>query len=360
MSLDKFFNQSLSRWMDGTGSENTVVISSRMRLARNLGDYPFPGRAEPKQLDEVVQQVRRWWNIGGLEALGSVNFMAIKELSPSERQALVDKHLVSPALARHQQGAVLTNQEESVSIMINEEDHLRIQALLPGLQLDEAWRMASLVDDQFDGSFRYAWSPQQGFLTSCPTNVGTGMRASVMLHLPGLSLTGQLGNILATVTKLGIVVRGLFGEGSEAQGNLYQISNQITLGQSEDEIIEALNRLTLQIIGEELKARELLKQRDPDGLSDRVWRAYGILAHSRRISSREAMELISALRLGLDLKLIKGIPPRILNELIVFIRPGYLQKVFDRELQAEVRDSYRAQLIRERIKISESGGDTNV
>lgn len=357
MGLEKFINQSMSKWMEGDGPQNTVVISSRIRLARNLAQYPFPGQASAKQLEEVRQQIRRWWNNDGLKGLGETRFLSMGEMSPGQRLALVDKHLISPNLARQQYGAVMLNKDESVSIMVNEEDHLRIQALLPGLQLDHTWNLANQADDLLDAGFRFAWSSQRGFLTSCPTNVGTGMRASVMLHLPGLALSGQLPHTLGTVGKLGIVARGLYGEGSEAQGNVFQISNQITLGQSEEEIIEALNRVAVQIIRHELDARKALLGNDKLAVSDRVWRAYGILAHARVITSDEALELLSALRLGIDLQIIEGVEPGILNTLLVFTRPGYLQKIFDRELDPRERDSHRAQLIREIIT---GGGGKNV
>lgn len=349
MSLENYLNQALSKWMEGDGPHSSVVISSRIRLARNLGDYPFPGRASAAQLDEVEQKVRRWWNNGGIKSLGQTSYLSVKDLPQSERMSLVDKHLISPNLARQGYGAVLLNDAGSISVMVNEEDHFRIQTLLSGLQLAEAWRLADQVDDLFDAGFRYAWSAETGFLTCCPTNVGTGLRASVMLHLPGLVLSGQLAVVLGTISKLGITVRGLYGEGTEAQGNIYQISNQTTLGQSEEEIIEALNRITLQVVRQELDVRKKLLENDTLALNDKVWRAYGILANARVITSSEAMELISYLRLGVDLDLLPQLRPRILQELLVFTRPGYLQKIFDRDLSARERDSKRAELIRELI-----------
>lgn len=355
MGLDKFINKSMSRWMEGDGPQNTVVISSRVRLARNLAKWPFPSKAQPKQLEEVRQQILRWWNKEGLKDLGQTKFLSIGEMGLGQRLALADKHLISPNLARQQYGAVLLNSDESVSIMVNEEDHLRIQALLPGLQLDNTWKLANQADDLLDAGFRYAWSGQWGFLTSCPTNVGTGLRASVMLHLPGLALSGQLAHILGTIGKLGIVARGLYGEGSDVQGNVYQISNQITLGQSEEEIIEGLNRVAVQIIHHELEARKTLLEQDRLAVTDRVWRAYGILANARVITSNEALELLSAVRLGIDMQLINGVDPVILNTLLVFTRPGYLQNIFDRELNPRERDSHRAQIIRE--VVNQGGGN---
>jgi protein arginine kinase len=344
-----YLNQSLSRWMEGDGPHSAVVISSRVRLARNISDHPFPGRADATQLEEVERKVRRWWNNGGLKSLGEVKYLSIKDLPANELHALVDKHLVSPNLATGGHGAVLVNQEESVSIMVNEEDHFRIQSLLSGLQLGEAWRLASQVDDFIDVGFRYAWAPEIGYLTCCPTNVGTGMRASVMLHLPGLALSGQLAVVLATISKVGIMVRGLYGEGSEAQGNIYQISNQTTLGQSEEEIIEALNRVTLQVVRQELDARQKVLEQNRIGLMDRIWRSYGILANARIMASTEALEHLSNLRLGIDLKILDNINPRILLELLVLTRPGFLQKIFDQELTPRNRDIKRAELIRDLI-----------
>ena len=350
MSLDNYLKKEMSLWMAGDGPHNVVAISSRVRLARNFGDYPFPGHASMKQLEEVEQKIRRWWNTGGLKSLGKIEYISIKDISEAERQALVDKHLISPNLARQGYGSVLLNQGDSVSIMVNEEDHLRIQTLFSGLQLNEAWQLASHVDDLFDSDFRYAWSPELGYLTCCPTNIGTGLRASVMLHLPGLALSGQLSTVLGTIAKVGVAVRGLYGEGSESQGNIYQISNQTTLGQGEDEIVEALDKITMQVIEQELDSRQTLLARDRLALTDKIWRAYGVLANARVITSAEAMELISSLRLGIDLEILEGQDARILQALLVFARPGYLQKIFGQNLNPRERDEKRAQLIREFIK----------
>ncbi len=356
MGLGNYINQSMSRWMEGDGPENTVVISSRVRLARNLADIPFPGAATAKQLEDVRQRVKAWWEKHKLAPLGEVRFLSMGELSAARRLALVDKHLISPALAHQQYGAVLLNQDESVSIMVNEEDHLRIQALLPGLQLDKAWELANQADDALAAGCEFAWNHQRGYLTTCPTNVGTGMRASVMLHLPGLAWSNQLAQVLGTAGKVGVVARGLYGEGSEAQGNVYQISNQITLGPSETEVYRGLDRVASEIIRHELDARQTLLQQQPQALEDQVWRAYGLLANARIISSDEALELLSALRLGIDLGLIEGVDPGILNVLLVFSRPGYLQQIFDRDLDADERDISRAQLIREIINKDNQGG----
>lgn len=349
MNLDNYINKASSQWMKGDGPHSTVAISSRVRLARNFGDYPFPGQASTRQLEEVEQKVRRWWNTGGVASLGEVEYISIKDIPEAERQALVDKHLVSPNIARQGYGSVLLNQSESVSVMVNEEDHLRIQTLFSGLQLSEAWQLASQVDDLFDNNFRYAWTPELGYLTCCPTNIGTGLRASVMLHLPGLALRGQLSTVLGTIAKVGVAVRGLYGEGSESQGNIFQISNHTTLGQSEEEIVEALNKINLQVIEYELDSRQQLLERDSLALKDKIWRAYGTLANARVTTSAEALELISTLRLGIDLEILQGLDARILQALLVFTRPGYLQKIYGQNLHPRERDQKRAQLIRELV-----------
>lgn len=350
MSLENIFKKSLSSWMTGGGPNSSVAISSRVRLARNFADYPFPGKAAPRQLEEVEQKIRRWWNGGGLKTLGPTNYISIKDLPANERLALADKHLISPKFAGQDYGGVIVNEDESVSVMINEEDHLRIQSLLPGSQAKAAWELASRVDDLFDSGFGYAWSSHTGYLTCCPTNVGTGLRASVMLHLPGLAYSQQLALVLGAISKVGIVVRGMFGEGSEAQGNVYQISNQITLGQKEEDIIEALTRVTDQVIRQETEAREKLVKADSLALKDKVWRAYGVLANARVVTSSEAMEYASLLRLGIDLDILPGLKPVILQELLVFAQPGYLQKIFNEDLPPRERDVKRADLIRELVK----------
>lgn len=344
------FNQSMSRWMTGVGPNSSVAISSRVRLARNFVLYPFPGQATAAQLEEVEQNIRRWWENGGLNSLGPTRFISIKEIPENERIALTDKHLISPMLARQGRGGVLLNEDESVSVMVNEEDHLRIQSLLPGAQPKEAWNLASQVDDLFDTAFGYAWSAETGYLTCCPTNVGTGMRASIMIHLPGLAFSRQLATVLGTISKLGIMVRGMFGEGSDALGNVYQISNQITLGQREEDIIEALNRVAEQVIRHELDARARLVEAENLAIRDKVWRAYGILANARVISSAEAMEYASLLRLGIDLGYLKGFSPHILQELLVYSQPGYLQKIYNKVLPPRERDEKRAELVRDLVQ----------
>ena len=246
---------------------------------------------------------------------------------------------------------------ESISIMINEEDHLRIQCLYPGFQVLEAWELASRIDDIFEEETDYAFDERKGFLTSCPTNVGTGIRASVMMHLPALVLTQQINRILSAITQVGLAVRGLYGEGSEALGNLFQISNQITLGQSENEIIDNLHGVVRQIIEHEKAARERLVAESRLRVEDRVKRSYGILSHAVIMDSKESAQRLSDVRLGIDLGMISGISPQVMNELMVMTQPGFLQQAFEEKMSTEQRDMRRAELIREQLlNRSHNGG----
>jgi protein arginine kinase len=263
----------------------------------------------------------------------------------------VEKHLISPNHAEESRnGAVILSHNEGISIMVNEEDHLRIQCLFPGLQLNEAWELASRIDDIFESRLDYAYDEKRGYLTSCPTNVGTGIRASVMLHLPGLVLTQQIGRIVHAITQVGLAVRGIYGEGSEALGNLFQISNQITLGQSEEEIIANLRNVVRQIIEHERGARQKLVAESRGRIHDRVSRSFGILAHAYVMDSKEAAQRLSDVRLGIDLGYLKGISPHVINELVVMTQPGFLQQYAGGKLSPEERDLRRAELIREKLK----------
>lgn len=348
MSIKDVVNNAHSRWMDSDGPESDIVVSSRVRVARNLTGIPFPHMLGPEKAEEVIHAVRLALDNEQFKAIaGEPELIYLRELSPVDRQILVDKHLISPDMLNNfQDKAVIMSQDETISIMINEEDHLRIQCLLSGLQLTEAWEIIDQVDNGLEQTLDFAFSEKLGYLTSCPTNVGTGIRASVMLHLPGLKLAKQLGGVLGATGKLGLTVRGLYGEGTEAVGDLFQISNQITLGQSEEEIIDNLISVSKQIMSQEQAARRALYQNRREVIEDRVFRAYGILKHARILSSEEAMRLFSDLRLGLGLKAVTGIPAKLLNELMVKIRPAFMVKIAGREMSTYERDSYRAALIR--------------
>jgi protein arginine kinase len=337
--------------MKDDGPESEIVISSRIRIARNLRHQPFPMLATNQQAKEVMEQLTEVSRSGKLAPVGEFETILLSELTELDKRVLVEKHLISPSLANESRcGAVILSENESVSIMINEEDHLRIQCLYPGFQIKEAWTLASGIDDIFEEAADYAFDEKRGYLTTCPTNVGTGIRASVMMHLPALVLTNQINRILSAVTQVGLAVRGLYGEGSEALGNLFQVSNQITLGQSEHEIIDNLYSVARQIIEHEKAARNRLLQESRIRIEDRVRRSYGILAYASIMDSKEAAQRLSDVRLGADLGILPVVGPQVLNELLVMTQPGFLQQTFQEKMSPEQRDFRRAELIRKKLR----------
>jgi len=339
---------SLSRWMEGSGPEIDIVVSSRARVARNIKGHAFPCLASNEETAAVLEDIKVAINCG--DDFSGYSYRQMEKLSFLEKQTLVEKHLISPFLARESKhGALLLRQDEAVSIMINEEDHLRIQAILPGLQLEETWREACQCDDQLDAKLNYAFDERIGYLTACPTNIGTGLRASVMLHLPALIITRQINRFLGALSQVGLTVRGLYGEGTEIVGNLVQISNQVTLGQTEDEIISNLFSVIRQVIEQEQNARQALLDKKRASLADRAWRAFGLLQYAQVMSSQEAIQLISDLRFGFDLGLIKAVDHKLLNELLIIIRPGCLQLLAGRELSDSERSLERPIRIKETI-----------
>lgn len=346
----RYTSEALSEWMKDNGPDSDIVISSRIRIARNLRSFPFPMLATNQQSREVMEKITAVLSNKGLTEISELDTMHLANLNDLEKRVLVEKHLISPSLANESRnGAVILSKNESISIMVNEEDHLRIQVLCSGFQIKEAWDLANQLDDIFESQLDYAYDEKRGYLTSCPTNVGTGIRASVMIHLPALVLTQQINRILSAITQVGLAVRGLYGEGSEATGNLFQISNQITLGQSEEEIIDNLYSVVRQIIEHERAARVRLMEESRHRLSDRVNRSYGILSHAIIMDSKEAAQRLSDVRLGIDLGIIKQLSARVLNELMVMTQPGFLQQYAGQKLSPEERDIRRAQLIRERF-----------
>src|SRR5699024_2932691 len=281
-------------------------------------------------------------------------FIPINDLSRIEKRLLVEKHLISPYMIKHvRPSAVMISKNEQVSIMVNEEDHIRLQMYLPGFQLEETLQRANELDDWLEEHIDYAFDEKRGYLTSCPTNVGTGMRASVMMHLPALVLTRQINHMIPAINQVGLVVRGIYGEGSEAIGNLFQVSNQITLGKSESDIVEDLGSIVQQLIKQEKRARATLVEQTGMRLEDKVFRSYGTLKYSRILESKEAARCLSNVRLGIDLQMIKGISGQILNELMILTQPGFLQKYAERILTPQERDILRAELIRERLNMEE-------
>lgn len=352
MTLKKFIDQAISPWMQAKGPDAEIVLSSRIRLARNLTDYAFPVHATKEEKQTAFQFIKNKMEYSNYHTMAKFELLTMDEMEPIEKQVLVEKHLVSPNLIqRGRSSAVLINETESVSIMVNEEDHFRIQCLFPGFQLTEALTLANGIDDWLEEKFSYAFHEDRGYLTSCPTNVGTGLRASVMMHLPGLVLTQRINRIAPAINQFGMVVRGIYGEGSEALGNVFQISNQITLGQSEEDIVEDLRGVVLQLIQQEKTARKDLLNMSRIQLEDRIYRSYGSLSFSKVMQSKEAATCLSDVRLGIDLGLIEGVSRNILNELMVLTQPGFLQHYFKESLDPSERDIKRATLIRERLNL---------
>src|ERR1051325_8138484 len=331
------------------GPYDRIVMSSRVRLARNLKEASFPGWAKKPERIRVLELIRP--AVEALPEMKDAFSEAMDTLTTLDKQILVERHLISREHAAKSAGSgSVLNREETLCVMINEEDHLRMQALRPGLQLRQAWTAIDKADSQLEKKLEFAFSPEWGYLTACPTNIGTGIRVSAMLHLPGLVLAEQLNPIIQSVNKLGLAVRGLYGEGTEALGNVFQVSNQMTLGESEGAIVERLEKVLAQIIEHEENARANLVEKKPKMIYNHIGRAYGILANAHSISSKETMNLLSLMRLGVDLGLFPGTEKALVDELFIITQPAHLQKRYSEKLSAEERDLLRADMVRERLK----------
>ncbi|TYQ16635.1 UNVERIFIED_CONTAM: protein arginine kinase [Acetivibrio alkalicellulosi] len=341
-------------WYLEKGPESDVVISSRIRLARNFKDVPFPFKMKREDGKKILMGAKKAILKEGKEN-SDFEFIDLQQLNPIKKQILVEKHLISPNLAESQfESGLIVSSDEKVSVMINEEDHLRIQCIFPGMQLNSALEICSNIDGVFEESIDFAFDENYGYLTCCPTNIGTGMRASAMLHLPALTMTGYIKNILEACGKLGITVRGLYGENTEALGNMFQISNQVTLGQTEEEILTNINNIAKQVIDQERILRNELHKQNPFRFEDRIYRSLGLLSNSRIMSSEESFRLLSDVRLGVDMGIISNIDIKNLNEILISIQPASLQETFGRPLEPDERDIKRAELIRNRLTGSNS------
>ncbi len=331
------------------GPHDRIVMSSRVRLARNLKEAAFPGWAKKPERIRVLEMIRP--AVEGLPEMKDCFSDSMDSLSALDKQILVERHLISREHAAKSAGSGLVlNREETLCFMINEDDHLRMQALRPGLQLRQAWSTIDQADSALEKKLDYAFSPELGYLTACPTNIGTGIRVSAMLHLPGLVLAEQINPIIQSVNKLGLAVRGLYGEGTEALGNVFQVSNQMTLGEAETAIVERLEKVLSQIIEHEENARATLLEKKPKMVYNHIGRAYGILANAHSISSKETMNLLSLMRLGVDVGLFPGVDRSMVDELFILTQPNHLQKQHSEKLSAEERDLLRADMVRERLK----------
>jgi protein arginine kinase len=341
MTLDDMVKRHGS-WIEAGAAEGPVV-SSRIRLARNLEEYCFPSWASEEDNHAV------WKQISAMFTSIEQPFIpfGMKDISPLEKEILFERHLISNELALQDDSCgVFVTPDECLSIMVNEEDHVRIQSLQPGLNLQKAWQAADEIDDRLETELSYAFSPKLGYLTSCPSNVGTGLRASVMLHLPGLVLMEEMSPVINGISKIGLAVRGMWGEGTEAAGNMFQISNQITLGRKETDIIAHLEQIVLELVEHENNARSRLQESKSMLVEDHVSRAFGILSNARLMTSGEALNLLSTLRLGLDLGMVDQFSPSELDTLLISIQPAHLQKLEGKELDADERDVVRAEMLR--------------
>ena len=347
MKLDDLLNHS-SEWLKGTGPNSDIVISSRIRLARNLEKIPFPHWANKKQSEGVLNTITD--AAGKVDYLKSTATFNLADLDSVDKQFLIERHLMSYEHGqRADHKAVIIDTEEILSIMINEEDHIRMQVMQSGFNLFEAWNIINRIDDYLAKELNFAFLADWGYLTACPTNTGTGMRGSVMLHLPALVMTTQINRVLAAISKLSFTTRGLYGEGTQATGNFFQVSNQVSLGHSEDDIIENINGLIRQIIEQENQARETMLSRNRAVLEDRINRGFGILKSAHIITSQETIELLSMVRLGCDLGMINNLDRRTINELFITTQPAHLQKLENKKLASLERDVKRAQLIRNKL-----------
>lgn len=338
-----------SEWMRGSGPYANVALTCRVRLARNMSGHRFAHRCTPQELQGIWHRVRG--TVSQSRAFEGFEEVGLEDLTELERFALVDRYLSSREHVQHPAGrGLLFHRSGSISVMVNEEDHFRIQSLYSGLQLEMAYKVCAEVQDTLEHGLGFAYSEQWGYLTACPTNVGTGLRASAMMHLPGLTQSQRLQQVLRAATNAGLAVRGLHGEGTDTHGCLHQFSNQVTLGKSEEELIAELEDSCKQIASAELEARRTIRRESPVLLEDRVARAYATLSYARSIDSEEALDCLSWLRWGCEEELLQGLDRQAVNELMIWIRPGVQQMLQTRRLPAEERDLLRANLLRQRLQ----------
>ena len=346
MIVDDLF-ESTGAWLS-TEKGPAMVVSSRIRLARNLRGAAYPGWAGDEECQRIFGELKEI--VEGLDQMNPVCSAEMNGLSDLERQILFERHLISREMAEKGEGSgLVVRKDEHVAIMINEEDHLRLQAIRPGLVLKDIWKEIDEIDSRIEEHVRFAFSARLGYLTACPSNVGTGLRASVMLHLPGLVLMNEINPIVKGMGKIGLAVRGLWGEGTEATGNMFQISNQVTLGETEGDIIANLEQIVTEVVEHEKNARIRLRQERELLIRDHVGRAYGILSNAHILTSKEALDQLSGLRLGIDLNILEPLDGRIVDELLLYTQPGHLQKIEGKKLKPRERDRARAHLVRTKL-----------
>ena len=338
-------------WLRGNGPMSEVVISSRIRLARNVAGHNFLSRCSRAQRNSLETKIRTALLAETDQFAKGLFYVDLADAPEIDRQLLVERHLISkPHATAEGARGVAVGEEESVSVMVNEEDHLRIQVLKSGLQLEEAWEQINQIDDVLESQLDFAFHPRFGYLTACPTNVGTGIRVSVMLHLPALKLTGEIEKVFRAAKDMKLAVRGLYGEGTEATGDFYQISNQTTLGKVEEDIIQDFKHVVIpKIIDYEHHARRTLLNERLTALDDKVHRAYGVLRAARMITSEEVLLMLSHLRMGVNLGRLQGIEIRTINEMLLMSQPAHLQKLMGKKLEGDARRAARADFIRKKL-----------
>ncbi len=337
----------MSNWYLQNGKESDVVLSTRIRLARNIKEFEFPNKYSKEESRNILKKIEEI-----TPSLGyGLKFIKLEDIDDITKISLIEKHLLSPefAMSKKENKAILINDDENICIMLNEEDHIRMQVFSAGLDLENLLNLSVEIDEKLENLINYAYSNKYGYLTSCPTNVGTGMRASVMVHLPALTATGNIGKVLQAANNFGMNIRGIYGEGSQSQGNIYQIFNNQSLGISEQEIIKNVRAITEKVIQQERLARKYLGKKQID-LENRVYRAYGLLSYSSKLSSEECRRLLSDVKLGTDLGIIKELNDMKVNKLQLYTKPGNLQKYFGKILAGEERDIKRAEIIKKIIK----------
>ncbi len=349
---------SCGEWLRGSGPESDIVMSSRIRLARNLADFPFIRRCTDIDRANIESTVRE--RLSSEEELSELTFINVADLENLDRQFLVERQLISREHANSDGArAVAIDHQEGLSLMVNEEDHLRIQVMKSGLDLDSAWDQINHVDDLIEQHLTYAFHPKLGYLTACPTNVGTGIRVSVLVHLPALVITQEIEKVFRTFQRLNLVVRGLYGEGTQELGDFYQVSNQVTLGKSEIELVKTVGDVIPVLIDYERKARDFLISENQHDLFDQVSRAYGTLQNAQQITSEETMYLLSKVRMGINLGLIGDIEIPKINKLFIDTQPAHLQKLRRAELNTTQRNIERANYLRSQLKISDPDPENN-
>ena len=338
----------MSKWYQDAKCNEGTIISSRVRLARNLKKYNFRNKIADEEAKKTIEDVKSAITDSRTAFGHQFEYICINETEETEKFAMVEKHIISPELMKSDKlCGVLVTDYDTISIMLNEEDHIRIQSIIPGDNIDEAYDLADKVDDLIEESVEYAFCDKYGYLTSCPTNVGTGLRASYMMHLPELERLGQIKNIIQAISKFGITVRGIYGEGSEAMGSMYQISNQVTLGQNEKDIINNLKRVAAIVVEREEELQRKVYENNKDDIEDKIWRSYGILSNTRKITAKDAMNLISNIAEGKNMGIAEVPMPKMgLFELMVNIQPATLQMIEGKTLSSSERDKFRADYIR--------------